>query len=189
MLPWPSCGPDRSVGEWWAPDAEHRRRLLDRPGGTRRPVAPSSTSCWGTCALATPLVITRLDLVVSPAQVRTRPAAAGARTRHRHRYRRGRGHVRRVVRPRRAEARADRCEDRDGLAAARARGRTGGGRPELSPSQARHDQELYDGRQQTVQQIADVLRIPRSTVYGNLGKALPAAGPGRAARPRSSGGS
>jgi DNA invertase Pin-like site-specific DNA recombinase len=59
---------------------------------------------------------------------------------------------------------------RDGLAAARARGRTGGRRPKLSPSQARHAQELYDGRQHTVQQIADLLRVPRSTVYGHLDK-------------------
>jgi len=44
---------------------------------------------------------------------------------------------------------------RDGLAAARARGRTGGRRPTLSPSQARHAQQLYDARQHTVQQIAD----------------------------------
>ncbi len=57
---------------------------------------------------------------------------------------------------------------RDGLPAARARGRTGGRRPKLSPSQARHIQELYDGRQHTVQQIADLLRVPRSTVYGHL---------------------
>ena len=60
---------------------------------------------------------------------------------------------------------------RDGLAAARARGLTGGRRPKLSPSQARHAQELYDGRQHTVQQIADLLRAPRSTVYGHLDKA------------------
>jgi hypothetical protein len=60
---------------------------------------------------------------------------------------------------------------RDGLAAARARGRTGGRRPRLSLSQARHAQQLYDGRQHTVQQIADLLRVPRSTVYSHLDKA------------------
>ena len=60
---------------------------------------------------------------------------------------------------------------RDGLAAARARGRTGGRRPTLSPSQARHAQQLYDARQHTVQQIADLLRVPRSTLYGHLDKA------------------
>jgi len=60
---------------------------------------------------------------------------------------------------------------RDGLAAARARGRTGGRRPTLSPSQARHAQQLYDARRHTVQQIADLLRVPRSTIYGHLDKA------------------
>lgn len=60
---------------------------------------------------------------------------------------------------------------RDGLAAARARGRTGRRRPKLSPSQARRAQELYEGRRHTVQQIADLLRAPRSTVYGHLHKA------------------
>jgi DNA invertase Pin-like site-specific DNA recombinase len=59
---------------------------------------------------------------------------------------------------------------RDGLAAARGRGRTGGRRPKLTPAQARHAQQLYDAGQHTVQQIADLLRIPRSTVYGHLNK-------------------
>jgi DNA invertase Pin-like site-specific DNA recombinase len=59
---------------------------------------------------------------------------------------------------------------RDGLAAARARGRTGGRRPKLSPEQARHAQQLYDAGQHTVQKIADLLRVPRSTVYGHLDK-------------------
>lgn len=60
---------------------------------------------------------------------------------------------------------------RDGLAAARARGRTGGRRPRLSTEQARHAQRLYDDGQHTVQQIADLLRVPRSTVYGHLDRA------------------
>ena len=57
---------------------------------------------------------------------------------------------------------------RDGLAAARARGRTGGRRPRLNAAQAAHAQQLYDGGQHTVQQIADLLGIPRGTVYGHL---------------------
>lgn len=57
---------------------------------------------------------------------------------------------------------------RDGLAAARARGRKGGRRPKLTPAQARHAQELYDAGNFTVQQIADLLKTPRSTVYGHL---------------------
>ncbi len=36
---------------------------------------------------------------------------------------------------------------RDGLAAARARGRNGGRRPKLNAAQAAHAQQLYDGRQ------------------------------------------
>ena len=61
---------------------------------------------------------------------------------------------------------------RDGLAAARARGRTRRttSQARLSPSQARHAQQLYDGRQHTVQQIAGLLRVPCSTVYGLPGQ-------------------
>ena len=59
---------------------------------------------------------------------------------------------------------------RDGLAAARARGRTGGRRPRLTPAQAAHAQQLYDARTHTVQQIADLLKVPRSTIYGHLNK-------------------
>jgi len=60
---------------------------------------------------------------------------------------------------------------RDGLAAARARGRTGGRRPKLTPAQALHAQKLYDAGDHTVQQIADLLGVPRPTVYGHLDKA------------------
>ena len=62
---------------------------------------------------------------------------------------------------------------RRGLAAARARGRTRRttSQARLSPSQARHAQQLYDGRRHTVQQTADLLRVPHSTVYGHLDKA------------------
>jgi DNA invertase Pin-like site-specific DNA recombinase len=59
---------------------------------------------------------------------------------------------------------------RDGLTAARARGRTGGRKPKLTPAQALHAQELYDAGNHTVQQIADLLKTPRSTVYGHLNK-------------------
>jgi len=57
---------------------------------------------------------------------------------------------------------------RDGLAAARARGRTGGRRPRLNDAQAAHAQRLYDAGEHTVQQIADLLGVPRGTVYGHL---------------------
>lgn len=60
---------------------------------------------------------------------------------------------------------------RDGLAAARARGRTGGRRPRLNTDQAALAQELYDAGKHTVQQIAAIFGVPRSTVYGYLNKA------------------
>lgn len=59
---------------------------------------------------------------------------------------------------------------RDGLAAARARGRTGGRRPKLTPDQAHHAQQLYDAGDHTVQRIADMIQVPRSTIYGHLNK-------------------
>ena len=59
---------------------------------------------------------------------------------------------------------------RDGLAAARARGRTGGRRPKLTAGQAELAQQLYDAGTKTVQQIADLFDVPRTTVYGHLDK-------------------
>ncbi|WP_425329457.1 helix-turn-helix domain-containing protein [Streptomyces inhibens] len=58
----------------------------------------------------------------------------------------------------------------DGLASARARGRVGGRRPKLTADQASLAQRLYDEREKTVQQIADMSGVPRSTVYGHLDK-------------------
>ena len=57
---------------------------------------------------------------------------------------------------------------RDGLAAARARGRVGGRKPKLTERQAARAQELYDSRTMKVQEIANLLKVPRSTVYGYL---------------------
>jgi DNA invertase Pin-like site-specific DNA recombinase len=59
---------------------------------------------------------------------------------------------------------------RDGLAAARARGRAGGRRPRLSAEQAAVAQQLYDAGKHTVTQIATMFGVPRSTVYGHLDK-------------------
>ncbi|MEU1819350.1 hypothetical protein ABZ543_29825 [Streptomyces roseifaciens] len=56
----------------------------------------------------------------------------------------------------------------DKLASARARGRVGGRRPKPTPDQAELAQQLYDAREKTVQQIADMFNGPRSTVYGHL---------------------
>ncbi|WP_438493995.1 helix-turn-helix domain-containing protein [Streptomyces asiaticus] len=58
----------------------------------------------------------------------------------------------------------------DGFASARARGRVGGRRPKLTEDQAALAQRLYDEREKTVQQIADMFDVPRSTVYGHLNK-------------------
>jgi DNA invertase Pin-like site-specific DNA recombinase len=58
----------------------------------------------------------------------------------------------------------------DGLASARARGRVGGRKPKLSPAQAALAQQQYDAGEKTVQQIADLFGVPRSTVYGYLNR-------------------
>jgi DNA invertase Pin-like site-specific DNA recombinase len=69
----------------------------------------------------------------------------------------------------------------DGLAAARARGRTGGQKPKLGPRQIKLAREMYnetrqDGkRKHTVQQIADEFGVTRLTIYRHLSKATPSA--------------
>jgi DNA invertase Pin-like site-specific DNA recombinase len=57
---------------------------------------------------------------------------------------------------------------RDGLAAARARGRKGGRPSKLSPDQIELAQRLYDAGEHTVAQIAGMLKVPRTTLYGHL---------------------
>jgi len=63
---------------------------------------------------------------------------------------------------------------RDGLDAARARGRTGGQKPKLTARQAKIAQEMYDElgpdgrRAHTVQQIADEFGVARPTIYRHL---------------------
>jgi DNA invertase Pin-like site-specific DNA recombinase len=62
----------------------------------------------------------------------------------------------------------------DGLAAARARGRTGGQKPKLTPRQARIAQLMYDEtgsdgkRRYTVAQIAVEFGVTRPTIYRHL---------------------
>ena len=62
----------------------------------------------------------------------------------------------------------------DGLAAARARGRSGGQKPKLTPRQARIAQEMYDEtgqdgkRRYTVAQIAAEFGVTRPTIYRHL---------------------
>ncbi|MFF0777111.1 recombinase family protein [Streptomyces sp. NPDC003720] len=63
---------------------------------------------------------------------------------------------------------------RDGLAAARARGRVGGRKQALKPRQVKLAQEMYDElgddgkRKHTVQDIADELGVARTTIYRYL---------------------
>lgn len=65
---------------------------------------------------------------------------------------------------------------RDGLAAARARGRTGGQKPKLGPRQVKLAREMYeekdaDGkRARTVEQIAQEFGVSRPTIYRHLAK-------------------
>jgi DNA invertase Pin-like site-specific DNA recombinase len=65
----------------------------------------------------------------------------------------------------------------DGLAAARARGRTGGQKPKLGPRQVRLAREMYDetgedGKQRhTVAQIAAEFGVSRPTIYRHLAAA------------------
>ncbi|MCA2337313.1 MULTISPECIES: recombinase family protein [Mycobacterium] len=66
----------------------------------------------------------------------------------------------------------------DGLAAARARGRTGGQKPKLGPRQVKLAQQMYDEkddhgkRRYTVAQIAAEFGVTRPTIYRHLGNAL-----------------
>lgn len=65
---------------------------------------------------------------------------------------------------------------KQGLEAARARGRTGGQKPKLRPRQIKLAQQMYDetgddgNRRYTVQQIADEFGVSRPTIYRHLEK-------------------
>lgn len=61
----------------------------------------------------------------------------------------------------------------DGLEAARARGRNGGRRAKLSPAQVEQARKLYDSKEHTVQHIADLLRVSRTTLYRALDVTTP----------------
>jgi DNA invertase Pin-like site-specific DNA recombinase len=69
---------------------------------------------------------------------------------------------------------------RDGLAAARARGRTGGQKPKLTARQAKIAQDMYDEvdddarRRYTVAQIAAEFGVTRPTIYRHLQARQPA---------------
>lgn len=57
---------------------------------------------------------------------------------------------------------------RDGLAAARSRGRVGGRPPALSQIQLDQAQQMYDSGKYTVDQIASTFRVGRATLYRQL---------------------
>lgn len=59
---------------------------------------------------------------------------------------------------------------RDGLAAARARGRVGGRKPKLSEAQQEQIKKLYDQRELTVREIAALFGVTAPTVYRALGE-------------------
>lgn len=54
---------------------------------------------------------------------------------------------------------------RDGLNAARARGRKGGRRPKMTPAKLETARKLYGAREHTVAQIAEIIGVSRSTVH------------------------
>lgn len=56
----------------------------------------------------------------------------------------------------------------EGLAAARARGRTGGRKPKLTGSQVKHARQLYADGGRTVADIASLLGVSRQTIYRAL---------------------
>ena len=56
----------------------------------------------------------------------------------------------------------------DGLAAARARGRVGGGRFKMTATKVRQARAMYDEKAYTVQQIADTFGVSRGTIYRHL---------------------
>lgn len=56
----------------------------------------------------------------------------------------------------------------DGLDAARARGRKGGRRPKLTDRKLVTARQLYEGRQHTMGQIAEVVGVSRATLYRHL---------------------
>jgi DNA invertase Pin-like site-specific DNA recombinase len=54
---------------------------------------------------------------------------------------------------------------RDGLAAARARGRVGGRKPKLSDKQQAEVRRLYQAGEKTVQEIGELFGVSRPTIY------------------------
>ena len=57
---------------------------------------------------------------------------------------------------------------RDGLAAARARGRKGGPKFKMTPTKVKQARAMYDAGEHTVQQIAETFGVSRPTIYRHL---------------------
>jgi DNA invertase Pin-like site-specific DNA recombinase len=55
-----------------------------------------------------------------------------------------------------------------GLEAARARGRTGGRRPKMTPGKLATARQLYEGKEHTMAQIAEIIGVSRATLYRHL---------------------
>lgn len=69
-----------------------------------------------------------------------------------------------------------------GLAAARARGRTGGRPPQLTANQVATARRLYEQKDMTVAQIGDALGVSRTTIYRSLNRQTPGPVPVKARR-------
>jgi DNA invertase Pin-like site-specific DNA recombinase len=85
-----------------------------------------------------------------------------------------------------AEFERDLIRDRTmaGLAAARARGRIGGRPPALSPDKLAIARQMHASRRHTMQAIAKVVGVSRSTLYRHLAPTPPPPTPRKAVRPR-----
>lgn len=67
-----------------------------------------------------------------------------------------------------------RARTMDGLAAARARGKVGGRKPTLSPTQMKNIRRRYEAREGTVAELAADYGVTRQTIYRALQRVQPA---------------
>jgi hypothetical protein len=150
-----------------------------------------SGCCRGYANRTNPTSVCPAGERVDPRSVPSSPLTSGRRFGHRRRDDwaapgLGRNSAARSRRGQLAELQREMivANTRDGLAAARARGRKGGRRLKLNPEQIALAQQLYDAGERTVQQIADIFKVPRTTVYGHLEHPAKASDPQSSARQR-----
>ena len=160
------CILDEPISSAWPVASDWLETFL-HDGGNRwdHRIASAMTADAVTAALAH---TNRAAAMVRVATSTT--VVSSGRAGHRHLHPRGPGHVGMLS----VLAELQReliVANSDGLIAARALGRRGGRRPRLTAPQSEVAQQLYDGGKHTVQQIADMFGVPRSTVYGHLDKA------------------